>query len=60
MELREMILQAMRASGKPLTAGNIADLTGIDRKMVNQVLALMKRNKEIVSPSRSRWEPADK
>ena len=58
MEVREMILQTMRAAGQPLNAGRIAELTGLDRKVVERALALLKKDGDIVSPVRCRWEPA--
>lgn len=60
MEVREMILQTMRAAGQPLNAGRIAELTGMDRKVVERALALLKKDGDIVSPVRCRWEPAKK
>lgn len=60
MEVREMILQTMRAAGQPLNAGRIAELTGLDRKVVERALALLKKDGDIVSPTRFRWEPAKK
>ncbi len=60
MEVREMILQTMRAAGQPLNAGRIAELTGMDRKVVVRALALLKKDGDIVSPVRFRWEPANK
>ncbi|MBP5208897.1 MAG: HTH domain-containing protein, partial [Clostridia bacterium] len=55
MEVREMILQTMRAAGQPLNAGRIAELTGLDRKVVERALALLKKDGDIVSPVRCRW-----
>ena len=55
-----MILQTMRAAGQPLNAGRIAELTGLDRKVVERALALLKKDGDIVSPVRCRWEPANK
>lgn len=60
MEVREMILQTMRAAGQPLNAGRIAELTGLDRKVVERALALLKKDGDIVSPVRCRWEPVKK
>ncbi|MBR6922195.1 MAG: HTH domain-containing protein [Clostridia bacterium] len=60
MEIREMILQAMRAAGKPLSAAEIAKLTGLDKKVVTQALALLKKDGDIVSPVRCKWEPNEK
>ena len=60
MEIREMILQTMRAAGKPLSAKAIAELTGLDKKVVTQALALLKKDGDIVSPVRCKWEPSEK
>lgn len=54
-----MILQAMRAAGKPLSPSAIAELTGIDKKVVNQALALLKKDGDIVSPVRCKWQPKE-
>lgn len=57
MEIMEMILQTMRAAGKPLGASAIAEITGLDKKVVNKALALLKKDGDIVSPVRCKWEP---
>lgn len=55
-----MILQTMRAAGKPLSAADIAKVTGLDKKVVTQALALLKKDGDIVSPLRCKWEPTEK
>ena len=55
-----MILQTMRAAGKPLSAAEIAKVTGLDKKVVNRALALLKKDGDIVSPLRCKWEPTEK
>ena len=45
---------------KPLNAGKVAELTGLDRKAVDKAFAAMKKTGEIVSPVRCKWEPAQK
>jgi DNA-binding IscR family transcriptional regulator len=55
-----MILQTLRAAGKPLPISAIAELTGVDQRLVRNVIALMKRDGEIVSSVRSKWEPVEK
>ena len=55
-----MILQTMRAAGKPLSAADIAKVTGLDKKVVNRALALLKKDGDIVSPLRCKWEPTEK
>ncbi|MBR0277606.1 MAG: transcriptional regulator [Clostridia bacterium] len=60
MNEKEKILDAMRSAGKPLNAGKVAELTGLDRKSVDKAFAELKKDGSIVSPVRCKWEPADK
>lgn len=60
MEEKNAILEAMKKAGEPLNAGKIAELTGLDRKVVDKAMAAMKKTGEIVSPVRCKWEPAAK
>lgn len=57
---KEQILKAMKDAGTPLNAGKIADLTGLDRKIVDKTMDAMKKDGSIVSPVRCKWEPAEK
>ncbi|MBR4940221.1 MAG: transcriptional regulator [Burkholderiaceae bacterium] len=58
MSNKELILDAMRKAGEPLNVGKVAELTGLDRKIVDKEFAAMKKTGEIVSPIRCKWEPA--
>ena len=58
MNEKEKILDAMKKAGEPLNAGKVAELTGLDRKVVDKAFAEMKKTVEIVSPVRCKWEPA--
>ena len=60
MAERDVILDAMKQAGTPLAAGKVAELTGLDRKVVDKEFAAMKRDRTIVSPVRCKWEPAEK
>ena len=60
MEVKELILKAMKEAGEPLNAGKIAELTGLDRKAVDKAMTAMKKDGSIVSPVRCKWEPAEK
>lgn len=60
MNEQELILKAMKEAGEPLNAGKIAELTGLERKVVDKAMAAMKKDGSIVSPIRCKWEPADK
>ncbi len=60
MEEKTLILEVMKNSGVPLNAGKIAELTGLDRKIVDKAMKEMKKEGSIVSPVRCKWEPAIK
>ncbi|MBR1430232.1 HTH domain-containing protein [Ruminococcus sp.] len=60
MAEKEQIIEAMKKAGEPLNAGKIAELTGLDRKVVDKAMAAMKKDGSIVSPVRCKWEPAEK
>ena len=56
---KEIILNTMKEAGKPVSAGEVATLSGLDRKMVDKVFAELKKTGEIVSPVRCKWTPAE-
>ena len=60
MNEKELILDVMRKVGEPLNAGKVAELTGLDRKVVDKAFAELKKEGAIVSPVRCKWEPAEK
>ena len=60
MNEKEKILETMREAGTPLNAGKVAELTGLDRKVVDKAFAELKKEGAIVSPVRCKWEPAEK
>lgn len=58
MDVNTQILEAMKAAGKPLNAGAIAERTGLDRKVVDKAMAQLKAAGAIESPKRCYWQPA--
>lgn len=58
MTEKDKILSAMKKAGEPLSAGKIAELTGLERKVVDKAMAEMKKDGSIVSPARCKWQPA--
>jgi predicted Zn-ribbon and HTH transcriptional regulator len=58
MDVKEKILEVMRAEGQPLNAGKIAELGDLDRKAVDKAMAQLKKEEKIVSPKRCYWTPA--
>ncbi len=58
MEETKIVLEAMRKAGEPVNAGKVAELTGLDRKVVDKAMAALKKEGAIVSPVRCKWTPA--
>lgn len=58
METTEKVLKAMKEAGKPVNAGKLAELTGLDRKDVDKAMKELKSIGAIVSPKVCYWEPA--
>lgn len=58
MSEKEIILEALRNAGEPLNAGKVAEITGLDRKIVDKVFAELKKGGAIVSPVRCKWTVA--
>ncbi|OFX28308.1 MAG: MarR family transcriptional regulator [Bacteroidetes bacterium GWA2_31_9] len=50
MEHSDVIIGAIKKAGKPLKGGEIADLTGIDKKEVDKVIKKLKAEEKIFSP----------
>lgn len=57
MNEMEMVLNTMKKAGKPLKAGEVAELAGLDKKVVEKVMEQLKKSEVIVSPKRCYWEP---
>ena len=55
---KELVLKTMREAGKPVAAGEVATLSGLDRKVVDKVFAELKKEGAIDSPVRCKWTPA--
>ncbi len=58
MSVKEDVLNAMREAGKPVSAGEVEKILGIDRKEIDQAFKELKKEEAIVSPVRCKWEPA--
>ena len=54
MENKELILKTLRENSE-LKAGEIAQLTGLDKKVVDKEMAQLKKEDLIISPKRCYW-----
>ena len=57
VDTKETIIQAMKAAGEPLKAGQIIEMTGLEKADVDKAMKLLKKEELIVSPKRCFWEP---
>jgi hypothetical protein len=58
MDAKEQVLKAMKSASEPLNAGKVAEISGLDRKVVDKAMADLKKSGEIVSPKRCYWQPS--
>jgi len=58
MDTKSQVFEAMIGAGKPVNAGKIVEITGIDRKEVDKAMKQLKAEGAIVSPKVCFWEPA--
>ena len=56
---KELVLKTMKEAGKPIAAGEVATLSGLDRKVVDKVFAELKKEGAIILPVRCKWTPAE-
>lgn len=56
MSDREKVIDAFKKAGKPVSAGEITTISGLDRKVVDKVFADLKKEEVITSPVRCKWK----
>ncbi len=59
MNAKEKVLAVMKEAGAPVNAGKIVELSGLDRKDVDQAMKELKAEGAIISPVRCKWAPAE-
>lgn len=57
MESKDKVLDAMKTAGKPVKAGEIAEMTGLDKKEVDKAMKTLKAEGAIESPKVCFWQP---
>lgn len=60
MSDKEIVLETMQKAGEPVNAGKVAEMSGLDRKVVDKAFNELKKEGAIVSPVRCKWEVAKK
>jgi len=54
-----IVLDAITAAGKPLRAGDVAKLTGLDKDEVAAIFKTLKKEGKLVSPKACFYAPAE-
>ncbi len=57
MDTAEKIIETMKKNKDPMSAGQLADATGIDRKEIDKAMKILKKEERIISPKRCYWQP---
>ncbi|NFN16880.1 transcriptional regulator [Clostridium botulinum] len=60
MDIKQQMLNTMNEANKPLSAGEVEKLSGLDRKYIDKTFKELKKEELIISPVRCKWEPANK
>ena len=55
--MKNKVLEIMKEAGKPLSAGDVAKLSGMDKADVDKAFKELKSEGAITSPVRCKWEP---
>lgn len=58
LSIKEQVLETIKAAGKPVSAGEVEKLSGLDRKEIDKAFNELKKENAIVSPVRCKWEAA--
>jgi DNA-binding IclR family transcriptional regulator len=53
----EKVFDTMKKAGKPLKAGEIAEMSGLDKKDVEKAMKTLQKEGKIESPVRCMWQP---
>lgn len=53
----EKVLETLKSTGKPLKAGEIAKVSGLDKKEVDKAMKVLKTEGIIESPKVCYWQP---
>ena len=52
MDAQEKVLETLASSEKPLKGGEIAELSGLEKKDVDKAIKVLKADEKIFSPKR--------
>ncbi len=56
MDVEKTVIDTLRKAGRPLKAGEIAEMAGIEKKVVDKAIKVLKTGEKIASPKRCYYE----
>ena len=56
MTEKEIVIKTMQSIREPASAGKVAELSKLDKKVVDKVFAELKKDNLITSPVRCKWQ----
>ncbi len=56
MDTEKTVIETLKKAGKPLKSGEIAEMAGIDKKVVDKAIKVLKTKEKIISPKRCYYE----
>lgn len=54
----EKLYTAFKEAGKPLKAGEVAEITGIDKPLVSKIIKSLQKEDKLTSPKRCYYTPS--
>ena len=58
MDTIEQVFETIKNASEPVSAGQITEKSGLDRKEVDKAMKKLKTTGRITSPKNCYWEPA--
>lgn len=55
----QMVLEAMKKTGKPLRPGDVAKLVSLPKDEVSKIIKVLKKKGKVASPKRCFWAPTE-
>ena len=56
MDTEKTVIETLKKAGKPLKSGEIAEMAGIEKMVVDKAIKALKTEEKIVSPKRCYYE----
>jgi biotin operon repressor len=50
MDTKEIVFETLKKSSEPLKCGQIAEMTGIDKAIVDKAIKALRKEEKVISP----------